>query len=35
MRAMTRLPMRPLLERRFAKAGDIARPDYPAPRQAG
>jgi 2-polyprenyl-6-methoxyphenol hydroxylase-like FAD-dependent oxidoreductase len=28
MRAMTRWPMRPLLERQFAKAGDIALPDY-------
>jgi 2-polyprenyl-6-methoxyphenol hydroxylase-like FAD-dependent oxidoreductase len=28
MRAMTRWPMRPLLERQFAKAGDIVLPDY-------
>jgi 2-polyprenyl-6-methoxyphenol hydroxylase-like FAD-dependent oxidoreductase len=28
MRAMTRWPMRPILERQFAKAGDIALPDY-------
>jgi len=28
MRAMTRWPMRPFLERQFAKAGDIALPDY-------
>jgi 2-polyprenyl-6-methoxyphenol hydroxylase-like FAD-dependent oxidoreductase len=28
MRAMTRWPMRPLLERQFAKAGDINLPDY-------
>ena len=30
MRAMTRWPMRPILERQFAKAGDIALPDYAA-----
>ena len=34
MRAMTRWPMRPILERQFAKAGDIALPDY-ALSQAG
>ena len=28
MRAMTHWPMRPILERQFAKAGDIALPDY-------
>jgi len=28
MRAMTRWPMRPILERQFAKASDIALPDY-------
>lgn len=28
MRAMTRWPMRPILERQFAKAGDIVLPDY-------
>ncbi len=28
MGAMTRWPMRPLLERQFAKAGDIVLPDY-------
>jgi hypothetical protein len=28
MAAMTRLPMRPMLERQFAKAGDITLPDY-------
>lgn len=28
MRSMTRWPMRPLLERQFAKAGDIDLPDY-------
>ncbi|HEY0816403.1 MAG TPA: FAD-dependent monooxygenase [Pseudonocardia sp.] len=28
MRAMTRWPMRPILQRQFAKAGDIALPDY-------
>jgi 2-polyprenyl-6-methoxyphenol hydroxylase-like FAD-dependent oxidoreductase len=28
MRAMTRWPMRPILERQFAKAGDITLPDY-------
>lgn len=32
MRAMTRWPMRPILERQFAKAGGIVLPDYaPAP----
>ena len=31
---MTRWPMRPILERQFAKAGDIALPDY-ATCQAG
>ncbi len=35
MRAMTRWPMRPILERQFAKAGDIALPDYPAVCQPG
>jgi 2-polyprenyl-6-methoxyphenol hydroxylase-like FAD-dependent oxidoreductase len=35
MRAMTRWPMRPILERQFAKAGDIALPEYPAACQAG
>ena len=35
MRAMTRWPMRPILERQFAKAGDIALPDYPAACQTG
>ena len=35
MRAMTRWPMRPFLERQFAKAGDIALPDYREPCQAG
>jgi hypothetical protein len=35
MRAMTRWPMRPILERQFAKAGDIALPDYPAFCSAG
>ena len=34
MRVMTRWPMRPILERQFAKAGDIALPDY-ALSQAG
>ena len=34
MRAMTQWPMRPILERQFAKAGDIALPDY-ATCQAG
>lgn len=34
MRAMTRWPMRPILQRQFAKAGDIALPDY-TPCQAG
>jgi 2-polyprenyl-6-methoxyphenol hydroxylase-like FAD-dependent oxidoreductase len=28
MRAMTHWPMKPLLERQFAKAGDIVLPDY-------
>ena len=28
MGAMTRWPMRPMLERQFAKAGDITLPDY-------
>lgn len=35
MRAMTRWPMRPILERQFAKAGDIALPEYPAGCQTG
>jgi len=35
MRAMTRWPMRPILERQFAKAGEIALPDYREPCQAG
>jgi 2-polyprenyl-6-methoxyphenol hydroxylase-like FAD-dependent oxidoreductase len=35
MRAMTRWPMRPILERQFAKAGGIALPDYPAFCSAG
>ena len=28
MRAMTRWPLRPLLERQFAKADDITLPEY-------
>ncbi|MFE1349490.1 FAD-binding monooxygenase, partial [Streptomyces sp. NPDC058757] len=36
MRSMTRWPMRAVLAAQFAKAGDIALPDYPlgAPRPA-
>ncbi|MBP0460590.1 FAD-dependent monooxygenase [Streptomyces montanisoli] len=30
MRSMNRWPVRPLLAKQFAKAGDIALPDYPA-----